>query len=102
MSTLSQYLGEHGTQKDSISKNGMSLNNKKMNGRYRTNGRGFCRWCFLASVWRQILRGSEISQDPVLKTKEADVADLRREYNPGYGKEGLMIQPVRLNSTEGL
>ena len=28
-------------------------------------------------------------------------AYLRREYNPRYGKAGLMIQTVRLNSMEG-
>ena len=27
---------------------------------------------------------------------------LGREYNPRYGEEGFMIQPVRLNSTERL
>ena len=41
VSTLPRYLGEHGTQKDSIPRTGMSLNKKKMNGRYQTNGRGF-------------------------------------------------------------
>ena len=27
---------------------------------------------------------------------------LRREYNPRYGEEGFMIQPVRLNGRERL
>ena len=44
------YLGKHETQKDFIPKTGMSLIKKKMNGRRQTNGRGFCRWCFVADV----------------------------------------------------
>ena len=44
VSALPRYLREHGTQKDSILKTRMSLN--------KTNDRGFCRWCFVADVWR--------------------------------------------------
>ena len=83
-----EYLGEHKTQPDSIQKTGMSFNRKKMNGRGQINGRGFHRWCFVAGVWRYILMRPDISQVPVLHTKEADVTYLQCiENNPMCGED---------------
>ena len=117
MNTPPRYLGEHGTQIDSIPKTGMSLNNKKTPDKWqRILQMIFCGGCLeinpevigdisrseISQDRRYLKIGdisrSEISQDPVLNTKEVYL--LHREDNPTYGEEWFMIQPVRLNSTE--
>ena len=86
MNILPQYLEEYKTQLDSIQKTGMSFNRKKMNGRSQINVRGFHRWCFVADVWKCLIR-PDISQVPVLNTKEVDVAYLLPiETNPMCGE----------------
>ena len=39
-------LGGHKILKDSIPRNGMKTNKKRMNGRHQTNSRRSLRWCF--------------------------------------------------------
>ena len=59
---------------DSIQKIGINPNRRRMTDRYRINGREYLRWCFMANTWKYILQVQNVYQDPVLNTKEADVA----------------------------
>ena len=62
--------------------------------RPQINGKGFNRWCFVVDAQRLILEITDISQVPVLNTKEADEAYLRsREKKPMYG-EGWFLNPT--------
>ena len=38
------------------------------------------RWCFVVDAWKYILLVQDIYQDPVLNTKEADVAHVIVEW----------------------
>ena len=75
-----QYLGGKKTQQDSIQRTGMSYNKKKM------NDRGFHWWCFMADVWKDILMRPDVSQVPILHTKEVDVVYVKLRWDRGEGR----------------
>ena len=64
----------HELPQDSIQKSGTSHNRRRMTGRCLINGREYLSWCFMADIWKYILLVQNVYQDPVLNTKEADVA----------------------------
>ena len=74
MNILPRFLGGHIILQDSDQRSWASYNKKMVNGKCRINGREYLRWCFVADAWKYILLIQNEYQDPVLNTKEADVA----------------------------
>ena len=69
-----QFRFEHEDLMDSIPRIGVKINNNKMIGKYQINGTGYLRWFFMAKYQIYIQVVLDVQKDPLLNTKEADVA----------------------------
>ena len=61
-------------QKRTLIQLGSFYNRRRTIGRFRINGREFYRCCFVAEYRIYIQLVQDVNQDPVLNTKEVDVA----------------------------